>query len=316
MDSFGMNTQITYKVFGDRSDKAAGLAKAEIIRLENKLSRFITDSEVSRINRSAGRRKIQVSSETFGILAAAVRLSEITSGLFDITITPLINLWDYKHSIHVPNEAKIKNALSNVDFRDLTLDLQNMTAGLEGRNEAIDLGGIAKGYASDCCMKVFEDSGIKSAFVNIGGNVSTLGNKPEGTPWNVGIRHPRQDGRLLGAVKVSGKAVVTSGDYERYFIDREGKRWHHLLDPFTGYPAEAGLISVTVVADSAMTADALSTAIFVAGRDRGLEFLEHFPGTEAILVDSCLQVFITKGLKDNFQAVEGIKVSIAGKEQV
>ena len=307
VSSFNMNTEIAYRVFGEKSEEAICLAEMALKRLENKLSRYIQDSEVSMINKSAGVAQISISSETYEILSCALRFSEITEGLYDITVGPLVELWDYKHSIKVPEEAKIYSVRSIVNFHDLLLNSQEKTAGLRKEGQSIDLGGIAKGYASDSSIKVLQGHGASSAFVNIGGNVSTLGNKPDGSPWSVGIRHPRHEGYLLGAVKVSGKAVVTSGDYERYFIDREGKKWHHILNPITGYPAESGLISVTVVADSAMTADALSTAIFVAGIDKGLLYLNHFVGAEAVLVDNNQQVFITKGLKESFQAVEGIK---------
>lgn len=137
--------------------------------------------------------------------------------------------------------------------------------------------------------------------------MSTLGSRPDGSPWRVGIRHPRREG-LLGAAFVSGKAVVTSGDYERYFFDKEGKLFHHLLNPFTGYPAASGLISVTVVEDSAMTADALSTAFFVAGLERGLALLGRYPRAEAVAVDSQMRVFVTRGLRKSFQAVCGINI--------
>jgi thiamine biosynthesis lipoprotein len=309
-NSFGMNTDITYRVFGKNAKQAIVSAKSELSRLENKLSRFIQSSEVSKLNLLAGSGRVKISSETYEILSFALHLSEISQGLFDITAEPLIALWDYKHSTQVPKALKIRNVLPKVNFRDLMLDPADQTAGLRKSGQSIDLGGIAKGYASDRCIKVFQEYGITSAVVNIGGNVSTLSNKPDGSLWNVGIRHPRLDGGLIGAVRVNNKAVVTSGDYERYFIDQKGKRWHHILDPTTGYPAESGFISATVVANSAMTADALSTAMFVSGMDKGLEYLSHFPGVEAILVDKHQQVFITQGLKACFQAVDGIKVNI------
>jgi thiamine biosynthesis lipoprotein len=307
---FGMNTKITYRVFGEKSEESISLAKMELTRLENKLSRYIQDSEVSRINQSAGEGHVNISSETYEVLSGAIRFSEITQGLFDITIGPLIDLWDYKHSIHVPEKAKIQSVLSMINFCDLLMNSQEKTASLRRAKQSIDLGGIGKGYASDRCVKIFQLYGANSAYINIGGNISTLGNKPDDSPWSVGIRHPRHDGCLIGAVKVTGKAVVTSGDYERYFIDRKSKRWHHILNPTTGYPAESGLISVTVVAASAMTADALSTAIFVAGINKGLGYLAQFPGAEAILVNDHQQVYITQGLKECFQAVEGINVSM------
>jgi len=231
-------------------------------------------------------------------------------GLFDITIGPLVDLWDYKHAFEAPEEARIQQVLPLVNYCDLVLDPEDRTAKLRKSGQTIDLGGIGKGFASDRFIEILKESGIASAFTNIGGNVSTLGNKPDGSPWCVGIRHPRQDGCLLGAVGVTGKAVVTSGDYERYFIDREGKRPHHILNPTTGYPTKSGLISVTIIGDSAMTADALSTIVFVAGMESGLELLAAFPGTEAVLVDHRQRVYITKGLKNCYQSIERIHTII------
>jgi len=146
--------------------------------------------------------------------------------------------------------------------------------------------------------------GIASAYSNLGGNVVTVGAKPDGSPWHIGIQHPRQENGLIGAVSVVNQTVVTSGDYQRYFTDSQGKRHHHILDPTTGYPAESGLISVSIVTDKSVAADALSTILFVAGMEKGLEFLSSFPQTEAILVDSNLQVYVTQGLRCRFQVKE------------
>lgn len=309
-EDFGMNTEIIYKVFGENAQEALNSGKGELVRLENRLSHFISGSEINRINESAGIRPVNISNESYQVLSNAIRFSEISEGLFDITIGPLVDLWDYKHAFEAPEEARIQQVLPLVNYCNLVLDPQERTAKLRKSGQTIDLGGIGKGFASDRFIEILKEFGIASAFTNIGGNVSTLGNKPDGSPWCVGIRHPRQDGCLLGSVRVTGKAVVTSGDYERYFIDREGKRWHHILNPTTGYPTESGLISVTIIADSAMTADALSTIVFVAGIERVLELLEAFPGAEAILVDNRQRVYITQGLKDCYQTTVGIHANI------
>ncbi|MGV8103982.1 MAG: FAD:protein FMN transferase [Mesotoga sp.] len=309
-DGFCMSTEITYKAFGENAAPAVTQAKAALLRLENILSRFIPGSEVSVINKNAGKGYVNISSETFEVLSCASRISEISGGLFDITVGPMIDLWNYKHSFQVPEDEKIRHALSLVNYRDLMLNSDEQSASLRRPEQSIDLGGIGKGYASDCLVKTLQKYGVVSAFVNIGGNVSTLGNKPDGSSWSVGIRHPRYIGYLIGAVKVTGQAVVTSGDYERYFIDDTGKRRHHIINPTTGYPVESGLISVTVVADSAMIADGLSTAIFAAGMDKGLGYLTHFPGVDVVLVDNRQRIFITRGLKETYQTVEGIDVIV------
>jgi thiamine biosynthesis lipoprotein len=220
-------------------------------------------------------------------------------------------LWNGSKDTCKPPEASgIRQALSLVDYNSLLLDSCKRTAGLQRPGQSIDLGGIGKGFAGDKFLEVFKKYGISSAYTNIGGNVAALGTKPDGSPWRVGIQNPRQENGLLGLVSVADKAVVTSGDYQRYFIDGNGKRYHHILDPSTGYPAESGLVSVTIVADSSMAADALSTILFIAGLKKGHALLRKFPGAEAILVDTNLQVHVTAGLKEFFQAAEGIKVEI------
>jgi len=307
-ESACMNTEITYRAFGENAASAVTEAKAALLRLESILSRFMPGSEVSMINQYAGKGYVNISSETFEVLSCASRLSEISEGLFDITVGPLVDLWRYNHSFQVPEDEEIRHALSLVNYRDLMLNPEEQSASLRRPEQSIDLGGIGKGYISDCLVKTLQNYGVVSAFVNIGGNVSTLGNKPDGSYWSVGIRHPRYSGCLIGAVKVTGQAVVTSGDYERYFVDGTGKRRHHIINPTTGYPVESGLISVTVVAESAMVADGLSTSIFAAGMDKGLGYLTRFPGVDAVLVDNNQRVFITQGLKETYQKVEGIDV--------
>jgi thiamine biosynthesis lipoprotein len=304
----GMDTEMAHKAFGRHSVKALRAVENEAQRLECLLSRFLPESDISRINHSAGVKREKISPETYEILSRAMECSAISQGLFDITVGPLADLWDYKHALEPPANNKIELVLPLVSYKDLELDAVQKTAGLKNSGQSVDLGGIGKGFAGDRFMEIFQEYGVTSAFSNIGGNVSTLGNKPDGSPWRVGIRHPRLNG-LIGAVAVTGKAVVTSGDYERYFLDKEGRRFHHILNPITGYPAESGLVSVTVVADSAMTADALSTVVFVAGLERGLALIEKYPRAEAVLVDAKLRVYVTRGLRKYFQASAEINVT-------
>lgn len=306
--SFGMNTKITYSVFGENAQQALLSGKNEIMRLEKKLSRFVPQSEISRVNKSAGKSCKNLSDDTYNLLSQAVEFSKISQGLFDITIGPLVDLWNYKYAADVPLEETIQKTIPLVNYRNLVLNPHKRTAGLRRLGQSIDLGGIGKGFASDRFIQIIRKYGVSSAFTNIGGNVSALGNKPDGSPWCVGIRHPRDKNSLIGAVTVSGKSVVTSGDYERYFIDSDGKRRHHILDPNTGYPAESGLISVTIIADSAVTADALSTCVFAAGLEKGLLILKKFPEAEAVIVNSDLRIYMTQGMRGCFQSADGSKI--------
>lgn len=305
---FGMGTEITHRACGSHAVEALQDVQRESMRLERLLSSFLPTSDIARLNGSAGTKHEKLSPEAYQVLERSIDFSKLSKGLFDSTIGPLKDLWDYKHATEAPSDKCIRQVLPLVGYLDIALNANEKTAKLKKAGQSVDLGGIGKGFASDRFMEKFKEYGVTSAFSNIGGNVSTLGNKPDGSPWRVGIRHPRKDG-LLGAVPVTGKAVVTSGDYERCFFDRKGRRYHHILNPKTGYPAESGLVSVTVVADSAMTADALSTAIFVGGLENGIVYLEEFPEIQAVLVDDKLRVYVTKGLQHNFLTSSEVKVN-------
>ena len=253
---------------------------------------------------------VKVQTETYEVLERAFDVSVLSQGLFDVTVGPLVDLWDYKHAVCAPKKEKIVHALSFVDYRDVVLNRKRCMVGLQKRGQSLDLGGIGKGYAADCCIRLLRTMGVSSAFLSIGGNVSTLGNKPDGSPYKVGIRHPRKADSLIGALSVTNASVVTSGDYERYFFDKEGKRWHHIINPVSGYPADSDLVSVSVVHENSMIADALSTAMFVAGRKAGLELLLQFPQAEAILVDEQLQVYVTPRLVSQFEMAQALVCTV------
>jgi FAD:protein FMN transferase len=302
---------MTHKAFGVHAEECLEAVRTEVARLERLLSRFLPESDISRVNAAAGRRSERISRETYDLLSKAVELSDRYLGSFDVTVGPLITLWhSAKEARAEPDEARIGQILPLVDYRAVTLDPRETTAGLRNSGQCLDPGGIGKGFAGDKILEVFRRFGIPSAYSNLGGNVVTVGARPDGSPWRIGIQHPRDENGLLGSVSVVSETVVTSGDYQRYFTDGRGKRHHHILDPTTGYPAQAGLISVSVVSESSVEADVLSTALFVAGMEKGLTFLRGDRQTEAILVDSVLNVYLTRGLRDRFQAAKGIAVTI------
>jgi thiamine biosynthesis lipoprotein len=306
-----MGTVMTHKAFGLHAQDSLEAVCSEVVRIEGLLSRFLPDSDISRVNRLAGIESERVSVETYEVLSRAVEFSQSFPGCFDVTIAPLVSLWKSgQEALARPDEWSIKQVLPLVNYRDLILDPSEMTAGLRNLGQSVDLGGIGKGFAGDSIVEVFKGFGISSAYSNLGGNVVTVGAKPDGSPWQIGIQHPRQQTCLIGAVSVVGETVVTSGDYQRTFTDGQGKRHHHILDPTTGYPSQSGLISVSIIADKSMAADPLSTALFVAGMEKGLQFPRSFPHTEAILVDSNLQVYVTQGLRDRFQAARDIELTI------
>ena len=306
-----MGTVMTHKAFGLLAEDSLAAVCREVALMERLLSRFVPDSEISRVNESAGTRSEKVSRETYDVLAQAVDFSRSFPGCFDVTIAPLVSLWSTaRQSLAQPDDWRIRQVLPLVDYRDLILDPREMTAGLRNNGQSVDLGGIGKGFAGDRILQVFRKFGICSAYSNLGGNVVTVGAKPDGSPWHIGIQHPRQENSLIGSVSVVNQTVVTSGDYQRAFTDCQGKRHHHILDPTTGHPAESGLISVSIVTDKSVAADTLSTVLFVAGLEKGLGLIRSFPQTEAILVDSSLNVYATRGLRYRFQAAKGIAVTI------
>lgn len=305
--TLGMGTVITHMVFGKRAQEALAAAEAETVRLELLLSRFLPGSDIRSLNDMAGRGPVKVSEETLEVLSCALDYSRITGGAFDVTVGPLVTLWNVlKRTTIPPSESEIKSVLPLVGSTGLVLNDPIESAALDKKDQSVDLGGIGKGYAADKVIGIFKNLGITSAYTNFGGNVATIGTKPDGSLWRVGIQHPRRTNGLIGTVSVAGKSVVTSGDYQRCFTAKDGKQYHHILDPRTGYPAESSLIGVSIVADSSMEADALSTAMFVMGMEKGTQILKAFPGAEAILISADMSVYHTEGLKDSFSTADDI----------
>jgi len=305
-----MGTVMTHKVFGAHQAAALSAVVQEIGRIEALLSRFIPTSEISMINARAGMESVPVSFETFEVLSKSLDISRTCPGCFATTIQPLVALWKIgADNFSEPDARSIQQTLSLVNDEDVVLNPLDMTAGLKRAGQSIDLGGVGKGYAADQVADILKEFGITSAFSNLGGNVTTLGAKPDGSSWRVGIQHPRNKDLLIGSVSAANQSVVTSGDYQRYAANRQGERFHHILNPTTGYPSQSGLVSVTIISESSQTADILSTMLFVAGIEKGLECLKKFPETEAILIDQQIRVCVTSGLKYRFQPAEGVDVS-------
>jgi thiamine biosynthesis lipoprotein len=200
--------------------------------------------------------------------------------------------------------------MSLVNRSNLHLKFQKRRAFLSRDGQSVDLGGIAKGYAADSILTKMRRDGITSAFTDFGGNVAVIGKKPDGRLWRVGIQHPRKENALLGIVSLSDQSIVTSGDYHQYFWGNGHKRYHHLIDPSTGYPSESGLISASIISSSFFEADALSTAVFLAGKEKGIRLLSHFPDAMAILVDSDLDLYISNRLQACFEPAEGIDIHL------
>lgn len=260
---------------------------------ENTLSRTIEGSDVYKINHSNGN-PVDVSDTTIEVIKYAETYSKSSNGAFDITIAPLSILWDFQgDNPKVPPEDTIKCLVDEVDYTKIKINGNLVT--LEVPVEAIDLGGIAKGYIADKTAEYLEANGVISAIVDLGGNIYVIGSKPDGSNFNIGVQDPsKTDGSVLGYVSVSNKSVVTSGSYERYFI-QDGKRYHHILDPSTGYPTDNGLCSVTIISDQSVDGDGLSTTCFVLGKDEGLKLINSLDGVQAIFIDNNGEMSFSEG---------------------
>ncbi len=306
-----MGTVMAYRIYGANAQVCLEAVVGEIARLERLFSCFDAHSEISRINQAAGRGSEAVSFTTMQMLQQALELCAECPGYFDPTIGPLVTLWNIgKETFAVPQAAAIRQALDLVDYRDLLLDPAQGTAGLRKSGQSLDLGGIAKGFAADQVMNIFQEFDVRSAYANLGGNVVAWGGRPDGLPWQVGIQHPRDPKGLIGAVAVRDGVVVTSGDYQRYTCDPRGKRFHHILNPSSGYPADTDLLSATVASDSGVLADAYATGLFIAGKEGAERLLREHAEIEAVLVDQDLQVYVTEGLAGRFQPADGFSVGI------
>jgi len=305
-----MHTILACKAYGRRPEAALEAAYAEVRRLELLFSRFLAESEVCGINERAGKALVAVSPDTMHVLKEAIAAGRRSEGLFDVTIAPLMNLWDFTHASASPSQAAIDSVLPLVDYRQVVVDEKTGRAGLGKPGMVLDLGGLAKGYAADRAKQVLLDCDIQSAYINLGGNVVLVGAKPDGSAWKVGIRHPRIPNALVGAISAEGSSVVTSGDYERFFIDEQGERQHHIVDPRTGRPSRSGLVSLTVACPQSLQADVLSTTCFLGGLEGCKKLLADLPEVGVFAIDDNLRGWITESLVPSFQPVTGLDISL------
>ncbi|HKJ85476.1 MAG TPA: FAD:protein FMN transferase, partial [Spirochaetia bacterium] len=260
-----------------------------------------TMTELMAVNDAAGEEAVVVSPDTFEVVRQAVEYSRRTEGAFDVTVGPLVSLWGIGSGGEVvPAEQLIAEARASIDYAKVQLDPARRTIYLPDPAMGVDVGGIAKGYAADEAARILREQGVDSALLDFGGNILTVGEKPDGSPWRIGIQVPDAGrGEYLGIAEVVDLAVVTSGTYERYFI-YDGVRYHHILDTETGYPARNGIESVTIITPESMRADALSTALFVMGAERAMAYVESQPDVEALFVNTENEVFMSSGMGDYF----------------
>jgi len=296
-----MGTIAEIKVIDDNPVRAEETIKKcfdRIKEIEDKMSFQNPKSELSLLNRNAGK-KTKVSKELFYVLDKSLTYSKLSNGAFDVTIGPLTELWGFDEDKRViPSRDKIAQMAMLVDYKQVHLNPQKreVLLGVEGMK--IDLGAVAKGYAVEEAMEIIKEAGIKDALVDIGRNIKVIGKNPYGKTWKIGIQHPRKANRILSILPLENMGVATSGDYEHFFIHK-GRRYHHLIDPKTGYPTNT-CISVTIIAPSAMIADILSTAVFILGETSGLELIQKLDRVEGVIVTNS-GITLSPGLKDKIK---------------
>lgn len=264
--------------------------------IENLFSTNLENSQISKINQAAGKNPVTVHPEVLLVLEKACQIAEITSGAFEPSIGPLVTLWNIGSETPIlPSTEKIKERLPLIDYKKIQLDFENNTVFLPQTHMALDLGGIVKGYAADQLAKIATQEGVKKALFDLGGNVYAFGKKEKNQPWRVGIKNPLnpRDEPLL-IVPVENKSVVTSGGYERFFV-QDDIYYHHILDSKTGYPSEKDILSSTIIFENSMMADALSTAIFVLGAKEGFNLLNKL-SVDGIIITKNKEILATKNL--------------------
>lgn len=308
-DIFAMDTYMTLSVYESDTEKAeAALDEAvdEINRIEELVSTGIDTSEIAKLNEN-GSEKV---SETTGyLIERSKEIYESTGGVFDITVYPIMKAWGFPtENYRVPKKTELAKLRKLMGADEIDYDEESGEVTLGKNGMAIDLGGIAKGYTSSRVMDIFKKAGIESAVISLGGNVQTLNAKPDGSKWRVAVEDPEDTSSYVGVLSIEDKAVITSGGYERYF-EKDGKTYHHIIDPATGYPADSGLTSVTIVSDDGTLADGLSTSLFIMGAEKAETYWRaHSDEFDTILVQEDGSVLVTEGIADDFESDAAVTV--------
>lgn len=296
-ESYALDTICTQKVRGENADVAIGEVNAMLQRITREYS-LNEGSQLFAVNIAAPD-AAQVSEEAAALIAQALQIAEETGGAFDPTIGPVTVLWNISGNPRLPSDEQISTALPLVDYSRVRMEGVAIT--LPEAGMMLDLGGIAKGYAADLAVTIYEKHGIGAALLNLGGNVYAYGAREDGSDWKIGLRDPLGNpGEYAAVIPIKNGSVVTSGVYERFF-EKDGQVYHHLFDPRTGYPSDNGLLAVTVVCENSARADALSTALFVMGLEEGLEAAQNMPDVQAVFFTEARQIYVTDGLKESIE---------------
>ncbi|GAA0114618.1 FAD:protein FMN transferase [Clostridium senegalense] len=295
-----MGTVCTVQIFDSKDSSILDECFNKLTDLENLVSINKENTELDKVNNMSGKSAVSVSNDTYNIIKSGISYSSLSNGNFDITIGPIVKLWGIgTDSARLPSDTEINEKKSFINYKNVILDDSNKTVFLKNPNMIIDLGGIAKGYAADALTDILKKHNVNSAMINLGGNLYILGNKEDGNKWRIGIQDPNDSNSTVGNLLVNDKSIVTSGVYERFF-EENGKKYHHILNPKTGYPYENDLLGVTIISDKSVDGDALSTTTFALGCDEGLKFINSLENIDAIFITKDNEIYLSDGLKDNF----------------
>lgn len=299
---FLLDTIVTIKLYGYEDTAIFEEVFNYIRNLEKLLSVHIEGSDMWHLKQNAGKQWTEVSKYTIEIIQHSIEISLVSEGFFDITAGPLINLWDIDPPYgHYPSERERENALALINYKDIEIDKDHNRIYLEREGMEANLGAIAKGYIADKVKQHLIEKGIDRGIINLGGNVLLIGNRSNGKDFKIGVQDPDSlRGEYLGLVSASDKSIVSSGTYERYFI-YENKKYHHILNPFTGFPQENGLKGVSIISNDSTNGDAFSTTIFLLGIEKGMTLVESREDLEAIFVTDDNKLYLSSGLKERFE---------------
>ncbi|HHV38766.1 MAG TPA: FAD:protein FMN transferase [Tepidimicrobium sp.] len=301
---FLMDTVIKLNIYDRKDEGIMDKAVDRLKEIEEGMSATIPTSDVNLINENAGIKPVKVREDVYQVIQEAKNFAIATDGAYDPTIGPLVELWDIasknrEEADSIPTDEEIQKAKDLVDYNDLELRDGGYVY-LKRPGMKIDLGGIAKGYAADEVKDIFVEEGVKSAIIDLGGDIYALGNKGKGRPWRIGIEDPfEKAGSYLGVSNVENKSIVTSGDYKRFFIYK-GNKYHHIIDPSTGYPTDNEISSISIISDRSIDGDALATALFILGVDKGSEIISDLEDVEAIFITKKGEVIIDEKAMKKF----------------
>lgn len=294
---FAMDTFMKLELYG--TSENLDDVKSEIEGLDRRLSPVNPEGDIYKLNQDNA---VDLDNETLGLIKRSVELCEFSEGNLDITVYPIVEKWGFiNKNFRIPSQSELDSLLKNVDYRKITSDAGKAVI---PDGFKIDLGAVAKGYAADKSREILKTSGVKSAVINLGGTVLAYGKKPDGSNWRVGITNPENTESYMGVLECADKTVVTSGNYERFF-EQDGKRYCHIIDPKTGFPADNGVTSVTVISDDGTKNDALSTALFIMGADRASEFIKNkCEDVDCVILTADKKAYISEDIKDSFKLTD------------